>query len=198
MWAACFALHFLLVALISSRHTLSTLAEGGTLLPRSWNSGLEQADSVTASALGENLPLSHPLRQTIAAYAYCAGIETGYGFFAPRPSDVRKLVFEIRYPDGHVEYDLPHVGATATGIRLTLLFDNIALIQYEDLRRTMVKMMAFAIWREHPGAATVRAVFGIVHLPSMTEFKRGERESYEVVFAYDFDFSQPPPENGAR
>jgi hypothetical protein len=191
IYAACFVLHFWLVLLSSGRHAASALAEGGTLLPGAWNPWLRRADAVAATALGEHLPASNPLREGIAGYTYSAGIETGYGFFAPRPSSVRKLVFEIRYADGHAEYELPRVGGSATGLRLTLLFDNIMLIPYEQLRVTMLKMMAFSVWREHPEAMTIRAVFGVVTLPSIWDFERGKKESYEVVYAYDFRFSPP-------
>lgn len=146
---------------------------------------------MAATALGEHLAASNPVREGITGYTYSAGIETGYGFFAPRPSSVRKLVFEIRYADGRAEYELPRVGGSATGLRLTLLFDNIMLIPYEELRVTMLKMMAFSVWREHPEAMAIRAVFGIVTLPSIADFERGKTESYEVVYAYDFHFSSP-------
>src|SRR5260370_27188467 len=155
--AVWIVVHFLLVLLISGRHAMSAVANTNTLLPAAWNPRLSSADAVAATALGEGLDPSNPVRQGIAAYTYCAGIETGYGFFAPRPSSIRKLIFEIRYDDGRVEYELPRVGESATGLRLSLLFDNIMRIPYADLRKTMLKMMAFEVWREHPDASVIRA-----------------------------------------
>jgi hypothetical protein len=172
--------------LVSSRQALSILSQGGTLLPRSWDSLLSRADEVATAALGEDLAYFNPLRVLIATYTCGAGIETGYGFFAPSVSPARKLVFEIEYPDGRVEYELPEVGGPATGLRLTLLFENIERLRYEPLREMMFKMMAFSIWQEHPNANRIRAVFGFVNVPNPTEFQRGKEASYEVLFAYDF------------
>jgi hypothetical protein len=168
------------------------MAQGDTLLPRSWDAGLGRAETLVSTALGERLKPSSLYRQAVAFYTVSAGIETGYGFFAPNVASSHKLVFEIRYPDGRVEYELPRVGGAATGLRLTLLFDNIARARYELLRETMCKMMAFSVWRDHPGASVIRVVFGLVNPPSITDFERGEKESYEVLFAYDFTFPAPP------
>jgi hypothetical protein len=191
VYVACFALHFLLLGLSSFRQTVSALAQGDTILPRSWDAIFERADAMATAALGETLRPANPYRQIIALYKDCAGIETGYGFFAPNVASTHKLVFEIKYPDGRVKYELPHVGDSATGLRLTLLFENIAHVRYELLRETMFKMMAFSVWRDHPGASVVRVVFGFVNPPSIPGFERGEKESYEVLFAYDFTFAAP-------
>ena len=175
--------------MISSRRAFSVLAEGGTFLPSSWSAGLRQADAVTTTALGQNLETSNPFRQVVATYIRSAGIDIGYGFFAPKVAITRKLIFELRYPDGRVEYELPHVGEAATGLRLTLLFENISRIQYEPLRRTIFKMMAFSVWQEHPHANHIRSIFGFVLQPGIADFERGKEASYHVLYAYDFRFS---------
>jgi hypothetical protein len=54
------------------------------------------------------------------------------------------------------------------------------------LREILVKMLAQSVWGEHPQVKTVRALLGSVKLPSITEFERGKRESYEFLYAYDF------------
>ena len=138
--------------------------------------------------MGESLERSNPLREGIAAYTRCAGIETGYGFFAPKVAITRKLVFQIRYADGRVEYELPRVGGSGTGVRLTLLFENIAHLEYRPLRETVFKMMAFSIRREHPDASVIRAVFGVVNLPSLSDFNSNKEPTYDVLYAYDFRF----------
>jgi hypothetical protein len=178
--------HLLLIFLISSRQTMSVASQGGTLLPSPWNSRLARSDETLTAILGENFSPTNPFRAVISGYTYSAGIETGYGFFAPSVPAVRKLVFEIRYPDGHVEYELPRVGAAATGIRLVLLFDNIERIDYEPLREMLFKMMSFSVWREHRDSNQIRAVFGNMNIPNIVEFESNQQPSYEVLFAYDF------------
>jgi len=98
-------------------------------------------------------------------------------------------VFELEYPDGHTELELPQVGGKATGLRLATLLDFIAETEYEPLRAMMVKMLAYAVWQEHSEAVKARAVFGYVDLPTPAEFKHGKKESYHTLFAYDIDFA---------
>jgi hypothetical protein len=191
VYLACFILHFVLILLVTCYQTLSVIAQGDTILPRSWDSSLRYADTMAAAALGQSLATSNPVRQAITAYTNIAGIDTGYGFFAPNVSVSHKLVFEVRYSDGRVEYELPRVGGAATGVRLPLLLDSIASTRYDPLRETMLKMMAFSIWREHRDASVIRAVFGFVKLPSIADFERGTEESYQFLYAYDFRFAPP-------
>jgi len=47
-------------------------------------------------------------------------------------------------------------------------------------------MLAGSVWREHPDVTAIRAVFGSISLPSISEFEQGKRESYEFLYAYDF------------
>jgi hypothetical protein len=134
--------------------------------------------------------MNNPIRQGIGAYLRGAGIEAGYAYFAPNVPDNYKIVFELRYADGRVDYDLPHVGGAATGLRLSTLIDRIAEERYEPLRATFVKMLAYSIWQDHQDAISIRAVVGYVELPPPDEFERGQKESYHALFAYDFDFSK--------
>jgi hypothetical protein len=55
-----------------------------------------------------------------------------------------------------------------------------------------VKTLALSIWREHPDVKTFRAVFGSFWLPSVSEFERGKRASYEFLYAYDFSLQNEP------
>ncbi len=100
-----------------------------------------------------------------------------------------KLVFELHYPDGRVEYELPSVSGAAAGLRIAGLLDTIGRTPYDVLREHLVKTLARSIWREHPEVKTVRAVFGSIRLPSVSEFEHGQRESYRVPVRLRF---QPP------
>lgn len=98
-------------------------------------------------------------------------------------------MFELHYPDGHTEFELPQVSGRSAGLRLGTLLDVIAETEYEPLRAMMVKMLAYAVWQEHSEAVKARAVFGYVELPTPAEFKQGKKESYHTLFAYDVDFA---------
>jgi len=92
--------HLLLVLTVSCRATFFVLSKGHTIFPSKLDSSWREAESVTTAVLGQDLPKSNPLRQGLSAYLNAAGIEAGYGFFAPHVPGAYKLVFELHYHDG--------------------------------------------------------------------------------------------------
>ncbi|PYL95670.1 MAG: hypothetical protein DME28_01715 [Verrucomicrobia bacterium] len=192
LYVGWLALHALLVLTVSFQQTFWVLEEGYTSLPGSLEKYWRKAESFMTSVLGETLGLSNPFRQSVNVYINASGIEGGYGFFAPSVPDSYKLVLELHYSDGRVEYELPHVSDTATGVRLATLLDQIGRTGYDPLREIMIKMLAYAAWQDHPDAIVVRAVFGFVALPKMDDVKQGKTESYHFLYAYDFSFRDHP------
>lgn len=190
-YVIAFVLHFFVLLTVSCQQTFWILANGYTSLPRSLESYWRKAEAASGVALGQGFDLSNPLRQTVNSYIQSAGIEGGYGFFAPGVPSSYKLVFELHYADGRIEYDLPHVRDIETGLRLSGLLDEIARTSYEPLRELMVKMLAYGMWQEHPDAIAIRAVFGYVEMPSARELREGKRETYNFLYAYDFSFGGP-------
>jgi hypothetical protein len=168
------------------------VAEGPTIFPASFKSFSHKAETVVSVALGQYLTASNPIRQALATYLHLAGIETGYGYFAPNVPGSYRLVFELHYPDGRVEYELPSVSSAAAGLRIAGLLDTIGRTPYDVLREHLVKMLALSVWREHPDAKTVRAVLGSIRLPTVSQFEHGQRESYEFLYAYDFSIQNEP------
>jgi hypothetical protein len=144
--------------------------------------------------LGHTLPATNPMRQILWAYLNTAGIDAGYSYFAPNVPDNYKMVFELHYPDGRTEFELPEVSGRATGLRLSTLLDVMAETEYEPLRAMMTKMFAYSVWQEHPEAVRIRAILGYVDVPAPAEFRRGQNESYHFLFSYDFDFSSVQPQ----
>lgn len=190
LWTACFCAHFFLIFAVCCRDTFSFIARGYTFLPSAVTVYAHKAESIFSSLLGDYLGEANPLRHFLAIYSHLAGIEAGYGFFAPNVPDNYKLVFEIHYSDGRVEYELPRVASVGAGLRLATLVENIGEIRYDPLREVMVKMVAYSVWRDHPEANMIRAVLGFVILPTADEYRRGKRERYEFLYAYDFRFSE--------
>jgi len=187
--AACvLLLHLFLVLAVSCQQTLWILAGGYTSLPYSLDKYWYKAHRLITALLGQTLALSNPVREGITAYIHSTGIEGGYGFFAPGVPSSYKLVFELHYDDGRVEYELPRVNGVAAGLRFTSLLDQIGRTHYDPLREVMLKMLAYSTWQEHPDAITIRAVFGYVDVPSAIDVKQGKKESYNFLYAYDFSF----------
>jgi hypothetical protein len=186
VYVAWFSLHFLLIITFSCCDTLGLVAQGPTVFPASFKKFSQKAETALSAVLGQRLGASNPVRRALATYLHIAGIETGYGYFAPNVPGSYKLVFELHYPDGRVEYELPTVGSAAAGLRVAGLLDKIGRTRYDALREHLVKMVAQSIWRDHPQVKAIRAVFGSIRLPSVTDFEHGKRESYEFLYAYDF------------
>jgi hypothetical protein len=197
VYLACFLLHFLLIITVSCRETLWLVGRGLTIFPTSFDSVSQKAEKATAAALGQRLAASNPFRQTLAAYLHLAGIEKGYGYFAPNVAGSYNLVFELHYSDGRVEYEWPRANSAA-GLRIVGLLEEIGRTRSDAFREYMVKMMASSIWHEHPEVKTMRAMLGSVILPSLRDFERGKAESYEFLYAYDFSLSNESTEPANR
>ena len=178
--------------MISCRDTWRVVAEGPTILPVSFKNFFQGEETALSAALGQKLWASNPVREVLNTYEQLAGIETGYGYFAPNVPAGYSLVFELHFPDGRFEYELPSVRSAAAELRIAGLLDNIGRTPYDALREVLVKTMAQSIWREHPEVESVRAMVGLLSLPSAREFKEGKRESYEFLYAYDFSLENVP------
>jgi hypothetical protein len=189
---AWFVLQLLLIVSFAARDTLRSIAEGPTILSPSLKSSSEKAESVLSTALGERLPTSNPYREALATYVNLAGIEVGYGYFGPNVPSTYKLTFELHYPDGHIEYELPRISSAAAGLRVSRLLDEIGQTKYDTLREILVKMLARSVWREHPEVKAVHAVFESIRLPRLNEFEHGKRESRRVMYTYDFTLAERP------
>lgn len=94
---------------------------------------------------------------------------------------------ELYYQDGRVEYQSPQVSGKAAALRLDSLLDRLAESRFEPLREVVVvKMLALSAWRERPDVKKIRATFGSVSPPSISDFEHGKGESFQPMFSYDF------------
>jgi hypothetical protein len=163
-----------------------------TILPPAFVGVAQKSEPLASGAVGQNLASSNPVRRGLITYFHLAGIDRGYGYFAPNIPGSYKLVFELRYPDGRVEYALPSVNSKAAGLRVASLLDEIGHAELDALREYLIRGITRATWREHPKATAIRAIFGISVLPTIGEFEKGKRESYQFLYAYDFSLKDNP------
>ena len=189
---AAVSFHLLLVLTVSCRDTLFALSQGHTTFPSNFDSSWREAESVTTAVIGQHLPKSNPLRQGLGAYLNAAGIEAGYGFFAPHVPGTYKLVFELHYHDGRIEYETPRVNTGSAGLHLVSLLDFIGKVEDDVVREGMIKLLVYAASHKHHDVSMVRVIFGTVDFPTAKEFERGRRESYQVLYAYDVILEPKP------
>ena len=96
------------------------------------------------------------------------------------------MIFELNYEDGRIEYESPHFSGKAATLRLDSLLARLGDDRYEPLREVVVKMLALSIWRERPDVKKIRATFGLVSPPSISDFEHGKGELFQPIFSYDF------------
>jgi hypothetical protein len=146
-------------------------------------------ESVGGAMLGLHSAKSNWLRQGLVTYLSFAGIDADYGYFAPNVPNSYKLVFELHYPDGHTETQIPSAKSGAADLRLASLLDQIGHMPSDAFREYMIKKLAAVIWREHPNAVTMRASFSQAVQPSPDDYQNGKKETDELLYAYDFSLA---------
>lgn len=186
VYLAWFVLQFFLITTVSCREIFWLVVHRLTILPPVIDGFAQKSDSLAAAAMADNLSSTNLIRRGLFTYLGLAGIDRGYGYFAPNIPGSYKLVFELRCPDSQVEYVRPTVNSKTAGLRVASLLDEIGHADSEAYREYLIRSLARAVWREHPDALAIRAIFGISLLPTIAEFEQGKRESYEFLYAYDF------------
>jgi hypothetical protein len=187
---AWFGTHFFLITIVCLAGLFWLVAEGATMLPSGLDTCARKAELLAAWLLGKEATAASPVRWSIATYLHAAGIQSGYTFFAPNIPGYHKLILELYYQDGHVEYDSPHGSGKAAALRLDSLLDRLAENRYEPLREVVLKMLALSVWRERPDVKKIRATFGLVSPPSISDFEHGKGESFKPMFSYDFSLRE--------
>jgi hypothetical protein len=193
-WAriAWFAVHLLLVALVGLHETSWLMAKQPTIAspvsPHLW----KNCEEVTATLLGIHLPPGNLFRQILNTYTNISGIEVGSGYFAPNVPETHALVFELRYDNGHVEYESPLVSSHEGELRLTSLVEQIGRTEYEAWRNELIRRLARSTWQRHPAAISIRGFFGSVKPSTLAEYKSGKNERI-FTCQYVYDFTPAPP-----
>ncbi len=144
VYLAWFVLHFVLIITISCRDIVWLVAHKLTILPSPFSAAAEKVEPIAAGALGDKLSASNPFRRALLTYLHIAGIDRGYGYFAPNVPAGYKLVFELHYPDGRVQYELPGVNSARGWITdrqsCSTKSDEPVTIRYEStwLKRSLL------------------------------------------------------------
>jgi hypothetical protein len=174
-------LHLLLVALVCMHETAWLVGKQLTIL-----AGVSSL-SWKGTLAGANLSANNVFRQVVNTYTNIAGIEVGYGYFAPNISATHALVFELSYPDGHLEYEPPLVGSYEGELRLTSLIEQIGRTESDPWRNELIQRLAGSTWQRHPTAVSIRGFFGSVTPPALGAYKSGKNERvFTCQYVYDF------------
>ena len=179
--------HFTLVGTVCLHETLWLLKEGVVVVPTAPRSVWKKLDRIPAAVVGEEGDSRNGWQQAIASYTNAAGIEAGYGYFAPNVPPTHALVFECSYPDGRVDYQTPEVQGEAAKLRVTTLIEQIGRTDYDRWRIELIRLLARSTWRAHPHAVSMRAFFGTVTPPTLAQYRAGRVErTFNCLYVYDF------------
>lgn len=184
---AWLVVHLTLIVLVCAHDTLWLLRGGVATIPAAHRSLWEKLDRVPKTVLGVDSPSGNPWKRAVATYTHLAGIELGYGYFAPNIPASSALVFEFHYPDGRVEYETPGLHGEAGQFRVSTLVGQIGQTDYDRWRSALIKLLAGSAWKRHPEATLLRAFFGRLSPPTMAEYRAGKRErTFTCHYVYEY------------
>ncbi len=184
---AWLVIHLALIVMVCAHDTLWLLRRGLAATPARRGLLWGTLDRFPEAILGADLPSGNPWKRAVATYTNLAGIELGYGYFAPNIPPASALVFEFHYPNGRVEYETPNLRGAAGQFRVSTLVGQIGQTDYERWRGALIKLLAGSAWQRHPEALSLRAFFGTITPPTSVEYRAGKRErTFTCLYVYEF------------
>lgn len=191
LWLTSLAVHVLLTFCICCWETAWLVGHSSTILPQFVTQFYLRADATATTIVTKAAQHFDPARQALNAYLHLAGIQSGYGFFAPNVPDGYKILFALSYPDGHEDLLSAEADRVETNVRLARLTDYIGRTESDIVRENMIKLLAFAAWQGHRDATEIRASLLTLRQPTAEEYLRGLRPTYNKTYEYEFSPRQP-------
>lgn len=179
--AACSVLlfvHFCFLLFVSSRETWWLLNKQLTLLPSPNRSEAPPAQRESTGAL--------LFREIVLTYGHLAGIDVGYGFFAPNIPSAYTLAFEVTFPDGSVECVPIQFQPGEGGLRWASLMDFLGRDAADPVGEVLLRLIVHSLRQEYPEATRMRALINSSSQPSIEDFRKGKTASERFVCQYDF------------
>jgi hypothetical protein len=163
---------------VSLRDTLWLLANSRTVLP-TWRPSLKVSPPPA-------------VQQFTRVYAHAAGIDRGYGYFAPNVPSSYHLALELELPDGSFEEIVPTFDSGEGKLRWASALDYIGRTSSEEVREVLLKLIVYSIHQHRPEGVRMLATLSEVRPPSLTEFQRGQRPRPVPLVSYRFRFNEAP------
>jgi hypothetical protein len=130
-----------------------------------------------------------PVGRTLDRYGLLSGAGSNYPFFAPEVGTTIRAQFDLYAADGKSlgTDDLMRSSTRETKLRLS---DIVEMID-EDLENQQTRRLLGASWAakmfaRHPGAAKLTLRVDVFDVPTMSEYRSGERYDWENVYRATF------------
>ena len=172
------ALHFAALLTVCVLETGRLIQGGLTILPLRRVAPAPEASAAaeTRSALGRGA----------LTYLNLAGIEAGYGFFAPNIPPAYRLTIELSDKDGIVERGVLSPRRGETGVRLASFLDAVGRRPAGDVRDIMFQLMGKSLFAEHPTAVRLNVTVERIRQPKLAEGRSTLTQSFEFAYGYTF------------
>ena len=177
------AAHFAAILTVCVVGVFGLLRSGRTILSGLNKNGARETGGQTR-AEHERLDPPTMLAKT---YLHLAGIEAGYGFFAPNVPDAFRL--QIAVLDGKtrvIQSGLVAAEGSETDLRLASLLDALGRSPAGEVRDIIFELMAQAVFEKFPEAAEIRFQVEAIRMPALAQFQKDRTPSYQPAYAYDF------------
>ena len=183
--------HFALLFGICSSETFRLVRDRLTLLPIG-RPNSARSESVRDGPATAESPRPSTLQKLTKTYLHLAGINAGYGFFAPNVPDGYQLTIELIDQQERVfQSGLISPKRGETGLRLASFLDALGRTASGDVRDIMFHLLGKSLLDEHPEAARVRLSIETISLSSLAEYQAGGGKRVEQAYAYEFSRTEP-------
>lgn len=138
---------------------------------------------VALGALQVDLQSAGWLGRGLAYYGALSGADSGYNFFAPAVNALPWARFQITDAGGAARADVLESGANhEADLRARSILSLFLIVDDEALRRSLVASWAGKMFARHPDAESVVVRIEICDLPSMRQYRDGERPSWDLLY----------------
>ncbi|AEE52929.1 hypothetical protein [Haliscomenobacter hydrossis] len=125
------------------------------------------------------------ISKVLEPYAHLAGIDTGYGLFAPNVPSAVSVAFELVDPAGQSTVSLPMLNTREGLDRFNVNFNTFK--NFEETRPLLAYGWAIRMLELNPGHNKITVVIGSHIHPSMEAYRRGERSKFVESVRYEFE-----------
>jgi hypothetical protein len=137
-----------------------------------------------------------PVGDLIAEYGFASGADASFAFFAPAVSSLSRVSLTLRDAQGHEWADMVFgEDGSVYGLRSSAVFDLLEGLSERMLRGLTASWAGMALGR-HPAATEARVVIEVEALPTMREWRAGQRPTwlrlYEATFRRNDAAAGPP------
>ena len=128
-------------------------------------------------------PSSLPARG-VRWYGAMTGADSGYGFFAPAVGSPSRATFTMTDASGRTWTDVLDGGANGEArLRVGSILSSAA---FPELRDDLVASWAGKMFGRHPDAREVVVRIEVHDMPSMEEYRRGDRPHWRPAYQATF------------